>query len=117
MTKQILDIKLAGIDPNRLGSEGAAEAVGVDLSHPSPHAVTSEHNVHVMIAKRDAGREVASYQTQSATPATHEPLAGPGHPIAPADRAGDGTSTYATSLTTYCAIHVRAVNEESEDSA
>ena len=45
MTKQILDIELAGIDPNRPGSKGVAEAVGVDLSHPSPQAVTSEHNV------------------------------------------------------------------------
>ena len=31
-----------------------AEAVGVDLSNPSPQAVTSEHNVHVMIAKGPA---------------------------------------------------------------
>ena len=28
--------------------------VGVDLSHPSPQAVTGEHHVHVMIAKRSA---------------------------------------------------------------
>ncbi len=28
--------------------------MGVDLSHPSPQAVTSEHDVHVMIAKRSA---------------------------------------------------------------
>ena len=54
MTKQILDIELAGIDPNRPGSEGVAETVGVDLSNPSPCAVTGEHNVHVMIAKRSA---------------------------------------------------------------
>ncbi len=52
MTKKVLDIKLAGIDPNRPGSEGVAEAVGVDLSHPSPQAVTSEHNVHMVITKR-----------------------------------------------------------------
>ena len=51
MTKQILDIELTGIDPNRPGSEGVAEAVGVDLANPSPQAVTSEHNVHVVIAK------------------------------------------------------------------
>ena len=54
MTKEVLDIELAGIDPNCPGSEGVAEAVGVDLAHPSPQAVTSEHNVHVMIAKRTA---------------------------------------------------------------
>ena len=54
MTKEVLDIKLAGIDPNRPGSKGVAEAVGVDLSNPSPQAVTSEHNVHVVIAKRPA---------------------------------------------------------------
>ncbi len=54
MTKEVLDIELAGIDPNRPGSKGVAEAVGVDLSHPSPQAVTSEHNVHVMIAKGSA---------------------------------------------------------------
>ena len=54
MTKEVLDIELAGIDPNRPGSEGVAEAVGVDLSNPSPQAVTSEHNVHVMIAQRSA---------------------------------------------------------------
>ena len=28
--------------------------MGVDLSSPSPQAVTSEHNVHVMIAKGSA---------------------------------------------------------------
>ena len=54
MTKQILDIELAGIDPNRPGSKRVAEAVGVDLTHPSLHAVTGEHHVHVMIAKRSA---------------------------------------------------------------
>ena len=54
MTKQILDIELAGIDPDRPGSKGVTEAVGVDLSHPSPQAVTSEHDVHVVIAKRAA---------------------------------------------------------------
>ena len=54
MTKQILDIKLAGIDPNRPGSKGVPEAVGVDLPNPSPQAVTSEHHVHVMIAKGSA---------------------------------------------------------------
>ena len=54
MTKQILDIELAGIDPNRPGSERVTEAVGVDLSHPSPQAVTGEHHVHVVIAKRPA---------------------------------------------------------------
>ena len=51
MTKEVLDIKLAGIDPNRPGSKSVAVAVGVDLANPSPQAVTSEHNVHVMIAK------------------------------------------------------------------
>ena len=51
MTKQILDIELTGIDPNRPGSKRVAEAVGVDLAHPSPHPVTGEHHVHVMIAK------------------------------------------------------------------
>ena len=54
MTKEVLDIELAGIDPDCPGSEGVAEAVGVDLSNSSPHAVTSEHNVHVMIAKGPA---------------------------------------------------------------
>ena len=54
MTKEVLDIKLAGIDPNRPGSKRVAEAMGVDLANPSPHAVTSEHNVHVMIAKHPA---------------------------------------------------------------
>ena len=54
MTKEVLDIELAGIDPNRPGSQGVAEAVGVDLSHPSPQAVTSEHDVHVVIAKGPA---------------------------------------------------------------
>ena len=54
MTKQILHIELAGIDPNRPGSEGVAEAVGVDLANPSPCAVTGEHHVHVVIAKRPA---------------------------------------------------------------
>ena len=54
MTKEVLDIELAGIDPNRPGSEGVTEAVGVDLSHPSPQAVTGEHDVHVMIAKGSA---------------------------------------------------------------
>ncbi len=52
MTKEVLDIELAGIDPNRPGSEGVTEAVGVDLSNPSSQAVTGEHDVHVMIAKR-----------------------------------------------------------------
>ena len=54
MTKQILHIELAGIDPNRPGSKRVAEAVGVDLAHPSPQAVTGEHDVHVMIAKGPA---------------------------------------------------------------
>ena len=54
MTKQVLDIELAGIDPNRPGSKGVTEAVGVNLAHPSPQAVTGEHHVHVMIAKRSA---------------------------------------------------------------
>ena len=54
MTKQILDIEFAGIDPNRPGSKRVAEAMGVDLDNPSPQAVTSEHNVHVVIAKRSA---------------------------------------------------------------
>ena len=54
MTKEVLDIELAGIDPNRPGSKRVAEAVGVDLPNPSPQAMTSEHNVHVMIAKRPA---------------------------------------------------------------
>ena len=54
MTKQILDIELAGIDPNRPGSKRVAEAVGVNLANPSPQAVTSEHHVHVVIAKRSA---------------------------------------------------------------
>ena len=31
-----------------------AEPVGVDLAHPSPHPVTGEHHVHVMIAKGSA---------------------------------------------------------------
>ena len=30
------------------------EAVGVDLANPSPHPVTGEHDVHVVIAKRPA---------------------------------------------------------------
>ena len=54
MTKEVLDIELAGIDSNRPGSEGVAEAVGVDLANPSPHPVTGEHHVHVMIAKGSA---------------------------------------------------------------
>ena len=54
MTKEVLDIKLAGIDSNRPGSKRVAEAMGVDLDNPSPQAVTSEHNVHVMIAKGPA---------------------------------------------------------------
>ena len=54
MTKQILDIELAGIDPDRPGGKRVAEAVGVDLAHPSPHPVTGEDDVHVMIAKRPA---------------------------------------------------------------
>ena len=54
MTKEVLDIELPGIDPNRPGSKGVTEAVGVDLSNPSPHAVTGEHHVHVVIAKRSA---------------------------------------------------------------
>ena len=54
MTKEVLDIELAGIDPNRPGSKRVTEAVGVDLSHPSPQAVSGEHDVHVMIAKRPA---------------------------------------------------------------
>ena len=54
MTKQILDIELTGIDPNRPGSKRVTEAVGVDLSHPRPQAVTGEHDVHVVIAKRPA---------------------------------------------------------------
>ena len=63
MTKQILDIKLAGIDPNRPGSKRVAEAVGVHLAHPSPHPVTGEHDVHVVIAKRPAvkGLEEAAF--------------------------------------------------------
>ena len=36
MTKEVLDIELAGIDSDRPGSEGVAEAVGVDLAHPEP---------------------------------------------------------------------------------
>ena len=54
MTKEVLNIELAGIDPNRPGSEGVAEAVGVDLANPSPQAVTGKHHVHVMVAKRSA---------------------------------------------------------------
>ena len=54
MTKQILDIELTGIDPNRPGSERVTEAVGVNLANPRPQAVTGEHHVHVMIAKRPA---------------------------------------------------------------
>ena len=54
MTKEVLDIELAGIDSDCPGSEGVAEAVGVDLANPSPQAVTSEHNVHVVIAKGPA---------------------------------------------------------------
>ena len=54
MTKQILDIEFTGIDPNRPGSKRVAEAVGVDLANPSPQAVTGEHDVHVVIAKRPA---------------------------------------------------------------
>ena len=54
MTKQILDIELTGIDSDRPGSKRVAEAVGVDLSNPSPHAVTGEHHVHVVIAKGPA---------------------------------------------------------------
>ena len=54
MTKEVLDIELAGIDPNRPGSEGVAEAVGVDLANSSPHPMTGEHHVHVMIAQRSA---------------------------------------------------------------
>ena len=54
MTKQILDIKLAGIDPDRPGSKRVTEAVGVDLANPRPQAVTGEHDVHVVIAKRPA---------------------------------------------------------------
>ena len=54
MTKEVLDIELAGIDPNRPGSKRVTEAMGVDLSNPSPHAVTGEHHVHVMIAKGPA---------------------------------------------------------------
>ena len=54
MTKEVLDIKLAGIDSNRPGSKGVAEAMGVDLANPGPHPVTSEHNVHVVIAKHPA---------------------------------------------------------------
>ena len=54
VTKQILDIELAGIDSDRPGSRGVAEAVGVNLPHSSPHPVTGEHDVHVVIAKRAA---------------------------------------------------------------
>ena len=54
MTKQILDIELAGIDPDFPGSKRVTEAVGVDLSNPSLQAVTGEHHVHVMIAQRSA---------------------------------------------------------------
>ena len=49
-----MDIEFAGIDSDRPGSKRVTEAVGVDLSHPSLHPVTSEHHVHVMIAKRSA---------------------------------------------------------------
>ena len=54
MTKEVLDIELAGIDSNCPGGKRVTEAVGVDLSNPSPQAVTSEHDVHVMIAQRSA---------------------------------------------------------------
>ena len=54
MTKEVLDIELTGIDPNRPGSKRVTEAVGVDLANPSPQAVTGEHDVHVVIAKGSA---------------------------------------------------------------
>ncbi len=54
MTKEVLDIELAGIDPNRPGSKRVTEPVGVDLPHPSPHPVTGEHHVHVVTAKGSA---------------------------------------------------------------
>ena len=40
MTKQVLDVELAGIDSDCPGSEGVAEAVGVYLFNASAHVVT-----------------------------------------------------------------------------
>ena len=54
MTEEILHVQLPRTGADGPGSKGVAEAVGVDLSNPSPRAVTSEHNVRVMIAKGPA---------------------------------------------------------------
>ena len=71
MTEEVLDVELAGIDSDRPGSKRVAEAVGVDLANPSPQAVTSEHDVHVMIAKRPGVKgleEVACTPTPESPP-------------------------------------------------
>ena len=54
MTEEVLDIELSRTGADGPGSKRVAEAVGVDLAHPSPHPVTSEHHVHVVIAKGSA---------------------------------------------------------------
>ena len=66
MTKEVLDIELAGIDSDCPGSKRVAEAVGVDLDNASPQAVTSEHNVHVVIAKGPAAKGLKQRSVQPA---------------------------------------------------
>ena len=49
-------IELAGIDPNRPGSKGVAEAVGVDLAHPRPSGRDGLKDAHTALVEEDIAK-------------------------------------------------------------
>ena len=68
MTKQILDIELAGIDPNRPGSKGVAETVGVDLAihrqRPSDYSERTEQARSLRVQAQYAAKLGADAQAE-----------------------------------------------------